>query len=233
METEQLKKLISINSWSVAIQLVILATVVGGVVVLSRELRASRGPGSPSSAPAIAAGGNVEDWNQYIRSYNATTGSHEAAVTVLEFTDFQCPYCKKFSDTEREKLLEKFEGKIRFVMKNYPLEASHAEAKMAAIAAQCGLRGGRYWELERALFENSRDLSEQFVKVLANRLSLGADFATCLSERQTLEEVEQDMRDGQAIGVQGTPTFVVNGRIALGALMPEFVARAIDESKRP
>lgn len=232
MSEELLKKLISINSWSIAVQLVILVTVVGGAAILTREVRGSVGGRGSMPSSATTATTKVENWQQYIRTHNAAAGSPEAMVTVLEFTDFQCPYCKNFSENERGRLLERYDGKIRFVVKNYPLEAAHPEAKMAAIAAQCGHRSGRYWELEQALFASATDLNEQSVSSMGRRLGLGAEFDTCLSERHTLEEVEQDIRDARAVGVRGTPTFVVNGQVVLGALPLEMVDSAIDSGRQ-
>lgn len=226
MNNQQLDKLVSINAWSIAVQLVILGSVVTGYIVLAREFRALSGR-QPVTTQSAMGGGSVEGWERFVRSHDARLGSPQAVVTVLEFTDFQCPYCKRFSEDERDKLLKKYDGKLQFVVKQYPLEAAHPAAKIAAIGALCGASRGRYWDVSRVFYANPTKLNEEYVLSVGKELGMGAEYEACLTEKQTLDQVEQDVQDAQAVGVQGTPTFVVNGRITVGILPTALIDTAI------
>lgn len=153
-------------------------------------------------------------------------GNPDAKVMVAEFSDFQCPFCKQFAATTRRELVAEHGDDLRFVFKHFPIERLHAEAVAAAVAAQCAARLGRFWEAYERFFEDPANLHTDALRAFGEELGLGAGYAECVSEAQTREEVELDIEDGLSIGVQGTPTFVINGRLVVGA-RPSTIREAV------
>jgi protein-disulfide isomerase len=214
---EELKKLVSLSSWYITIQLLTLCVFIGGAALLYLDLQELK---SAASANGGTAGPPrmVDDWDEYIRSHDASQGPDDAKVTLVEFTDFQCPYCKTFTDGTRNELRAKYGDKVRFVLKHVPLEQSHPDAKRAAIAAQCALREGKFWEIHDAFFRNPKDLSEASIIEKGRSLGLGNEFGTCVAREETIAEVAQDVKDASALGVRGTPSFLINGKLQMGMI---------------
>jgi protein-disulfide isomerase len=212
----QIQKLMSVVSTLIALQVVTLATVVGMGWYLQKDLKehlsrvASTG-GQPSTPEA------VEDWAALVRGYNATQGRENAAVVIIEYSDFQCPFCKKYSDETRRQIVAKYGDKVRMVFKHYPLEQIHPQAMTAAIAAQCARREGKFWETHDRFFSQPNALDVESVIAVGKSLGLSDAYAECVINQDTRVEVEQDMRDGTEVGVRGTPTFMVNGQFLIGA----------------
>lgn len=153
-------------------------------------------------------------------------GPADAKVTVVEFSDFQCPACKQ-AHYKMPALFEKYGDKIKFVYRDFPLLGKHEDALPAAIAASCAGDQGKYWEMHDMLFK-APSLKENDFKSFASALKLdGGKFDTCLKDPARDAEVRKDMDDGRAYGVNSTPTFYVNGYLVVGANMPEIV-RLID-----
>jgi protein-disulfide isomerase len=221
---EEVRKLISITSWFIALQVVTFITLLGGGLFLHFDMK--------SATQMLASGGRgqaapkeVKNWREYVRDHDATLGSPAAPVVIVEFTDFQCPYCSKFNESTRTELLAKYGDRIRLVFKHYPLDAIHPDAKQAAVAAQCALREQKFWEIKDVLFGNQKGLSQEFLLKSGESMGLGTAYASCMESKATLAEVEQDMKDGAEVGVQGTPTFLINGHMLAGAAsMPQFEA---------
>lgn len=216
---EEIKKLVSINSWFISLQIITLLAFLGGAAFLYADFQGLK----QNLATSMAAGGRsmpgeVENWETYVRGHNATSGDTDAQIVVVEFTDFQCPFCKAFNENSRDQILSKYGDQVRFVFKHYPLEAIHKEAKQAAVAAQCALREGKFWEIKDIFFNNPDELSREFLLEAGNSLGLGSQYAACVTKQETLAEVDQDMQDGVQAGVQGTPTFLINGKVAMGTV---------------
>jgi protein-disulfide isomerase len=212
----QLQKLISVVSTLIALQVVTLATVVGVSWYSHKDLK-------QELANVASAGGQrrppepVENWRPFIREHNAAQGREEAAVVVVEFSDFQCPYCKKYSDETRRRIAEEYGDRVRMVFKHYPLEQIHPHAMTAAIAAQCAHREGRFWEVHGRLFSQPNALDLDSVIAIGKSAGLSNRYAECVANGETKAEVEQDIRDGMEVGVQGTPTLMINGQFLTGA----------------
>lgn len=212
---EELRKLISLSSWYITLQLLTLVVLIGGAAFLYRdvqELKLASARGSPAAGPPRM----VDNWNQYIRGHDASQGPSSAKVTVVEFTDFQCPYCKTFNDGARNELRARYGDQVHFVLKHLPLEQVHPDAKRAAIAAQCAARDGKFWQIHDVLFGHPKELSEESIIAKAKALGLGDDFENCFSGQQTMAEVEQDVKDAAALGIRGTPSFLINGKLMTG-----------------
>jgi protein-disulfide isomerase len=158
-------------------------------------------------------------------------GPAEAAVTIVEFADYQCPYCKR-AQSVLDRLMQEFKGKLRLVYKDLPAP-SHAGARPAAEAARCAAARGVFWEYHDLLFLASPDFSRDHLIRYAERLALDrAAFAACLDTRQFREQVDVDVREARALGIRETPTFLINGKPLVGALPIEAFREAITEALR-
>lgn len=153
-------------------------------------------------------------------------GPDGAKVTVVEFSDFQCPACKQ-AHFKLSEVLDKYKDKIKFVYRDFPLLGKHPDALPAAIAANCANEQGKYWEMHNSLFTAS-SLKENDFKTFAGKLALDAGkFDACLKNPATEAEVRKDLDDGRTYGVNSTPTFYVNGYLVVGANVQEL-SRLID-----
>lgn len=209
-------------------QLVIALAVAGSGWLIHTDLRDGRPSGdsaaAPSERPSAEAADEqpdqpsaVENWERLVRSHNPARGPEDAPVTIVEFSDFECPYCGRHFQQTYPKIIEEYGDEVRMVFKHLPL-AFHSNAKPAAVAAQCAAREGKFWELHDLLFRNQRSLSENNILELGGQIGLGDEWAQCFKNRETMEQVEQDLDDAQSVGVRGTPTFLVNGKIIPGAV---------------
>ena len=143
-------------------------------------------------------------------------GAADAPVTIVEFSDFQCPYCNNAADTLKQ-LLQTYSSNVKLVFKHLPLP-NHQHAFKAAQAAFCAGEQGKFWEYHDTLFAHSNDLSANSLKHYAADLGLKADeFSACLDSELSRNAVMKDLQEAKEIGVAGTPTFFVNGRILRGA----------------
>jgi len=155
-------------------------------------------------------------------------GSETAFVTVTEYGDFQCPACKMAHEIVTKPLMTKYEGRIRLVFKHFPLQSIHAYALEAAMGAECAADQGKFWEFFDLAYENQASLSKAALRDWAAELKLDtALFDRCVKSRIKKATVLADYSDGEAVGVNSTPTYFVNGvRITTNSL--EAVSAAID-----
>ncbi len=154
-------------------------------------------------------------------------GDPDAPVTIVEFSDYQCPYCKR-SQATLKRIAEKYPGKIRMVFKDFPL-AFHNRAMPAAQAARCAGEQEKFWEFHDKLFSSS-GLTDDDLKGYAEELSLdAAAFDTCFKSNKYASAVSADMSQGKSLGVTGTPAFFVNGRFLSGAQPVDAFSEIIDD----
>jgi len=138
-------------------------------------------------------------------------GNPNASVTMVEFTDFQCPSCGA-TQPVIEEVMKELGDKVRLVVRNFPLD-QHANAEMAAEAAEAARAQGKYWEYIAVLFQNQNALEVPKLKEYAGKVGLDrAAFDRALDTRQYADVVKRDLRDGNSVGVGATPTIFVNGR---------------------
>ncbi|MDO8431909.1 MAG: thioredoxin domain-containing protein [Candidatus Binatus sp.] len=161
-------------------------------------------------------------------SGDPTLGPKNAPVTIVEFTDFQCPFCKSSENTVKQ-LRAKYGDKLQVVHMDYPL-AFHSHAVDAANAARCANEQGKFWEFHDSLFANQGKLSPADLKASAKTLGLkSTEFDECLDKAKFQPAVKRDQLAGEKAGVDGTPAFFINGRSIVGAQpMPQF-EKIIDE----
>jgi protein-disulfide isomerase len=156
-------------------------------------------------------------------------GPEQAPVTIIEFSDFQCPYCRRAQSTLK-RLLHDYEGKIKLVYRDFPLRNIHPQAQKAAEAAQCAAAQGQFWPYHDRLFETSR-LQVQDLKQHAKELGLDEQqFNTCLDSGKYASEVEGDLQDGMNAGVHATPSFFINGQPVSGAVGYDRFKALVDEA---
>ena len=154
-------------------------------------------------------------------------GPTSAPVTIVEFSDFQCPYCSR-AEAAIKQVLEKYQGKVRFVYRDYPL-SFHPFAEKAAEAAQCANEQGKFWEFHDALYADQAKLSVPDMEATASRLGLNADkFKSCVESGKFTAEVTKDVADATKAGVNSTPSFFINGIAVVGAQGPEAFSEVID-----
>ena len=156
-------------------------------------------------------------------------GSEKAPVTIVKFEDFQCPFCKQVQPTFNE-LLSRYDGKVRLVHKDLPLESLHPQARAAAEAARCAYEQGKFWEYHDRLYANSPKASADDLKNYAKEVGVNVDsFDRCLTSGKYRAVVQQNLNEGAKLGLTGTPTFFINGREISGNQPVEAFEAIIDE----
>jgi len=208
--------------------LVVLAFAVG---ILVGYVAWGRGTTVTAAAPAAVAAqqpsGPVVEAPQPTQSpytrYEIPTegypslGPDDAEIVIVEFSDYQCPFCRRFHDETYQQLLDAYPGQIRFVYRNLPLTSIHPSAMPAAIASLCANDQNKYWEFHEKLF-SSETLDEVTYIQYATDLGLDVEtFTACLTSGSHDEFIQQDMNFSLDLGVQSTPTFFVNGLAIVGA----------------
>lgn len=145
-------------------------------------------------------------------------GADDAKIVIVEFSDFQCPYCRRFHEETYQSLLDAYPGQIRFVYRNLPLPPSmHPDAMSAAVASLCANDQNAYWEYHEKLF-SSKTLGEKIYLQYAADLGLNLEaFGACLTSGKHDDFIQKDMDFSSKLGVQSTPTFFVNGLALVGA----------------
>lgn len=141
-------------------------------------------------------------------------GDPEATVAIVEFSDFQCPYCRRYQVQIFPKIKQRYidKGKLRYVFRDFPMDF-HPQARAAAMAAKCAARQGKFPEFKEALFQNQRQLDSGLYPKLAATIGLEtSDYERCLQDAVLQQEIDRDLQYGQSIGVNGTPTFFI-GRV--------------------
>jgi protein-disulfide isomerase len=138
-------------------------------------------------------------------------GSPDAAVTLVEYGDYQCPYCGAAYPIIKQ-VQAKMGESLRFVFRNFPITTAHPDAERAAEAAEAAAGQGKFWEMHDLLYENQNNLGDEDLRAYAGRLGLDLDrFDKELAERMHAERVHDDFMSGVRSGVNGTPTFYING----------------------
>ena len=156
-------------------------------------------------------------------------GPEDAPVTIFEFSDYECPFCRRHNLEVFNKIMEAYEGQIRYVYKDFPLTAIHPNALPAAAAALCAHEQNAFWEFHDHLFSMAMGLSEEAYMQYAEDLNLDMDdFTECVEEGRYEESVQADMDFASSLGVSSTPTFFINGIIVIGAQDFDYFVQVIN-----
>jgi protein-disulfide isomerase len=190
------------------------------------------GPSAQEDTPAPVA----VDTSGIAARPNNTQGDNKATVTVIEYSDFQCPFCKRFHEQVLPLILNDYvkTGKVKFAYKHFAFLGD--ESRWAAQAAECAADQNRFWDMHELLFsrqvgENVGAFTKDNLINLAKEIKLDSKaFETCLNQDKTLERVQADSAEGNKIGVRGTPSFLINGKLLVGAQPFEAFKNAIDEA---
>jgi protein-disulfide isomerase len=174
---------------------------------------------------------NYQPYRLAFDNANAPTlGKPGAPVTLIEFSDFQCPFCNRFAPTLKL-VNEKYGDKVHIVYRQYPIPSLHPFAMKAAEASLCANEQGKFWQLHDLMFNDQSKLAVKDLKSSAAALGLDKKkFDTCLDSGRYAEQVQKDMAEGTRVGVTGTPAVFINGVELKGGAVPfETVAAAIDK----
>jgi protein-disulfide isomerase/rhodanese-related sulfurtransferase len=189
----------------------LVAAVLVGVPAFLLLARAEKLPPTPTAPAAILD-------ERLVRPDSHVYGNPDSPVTVVEFGDFQCPYCRTAEKTARE-IREAYARHVRFVFRQFPIAAIHPYAEKAAEASECAGEQGEFWPAFDKLYEGQADLTEAALKRYARELGLNMPrFNQCLSTGAMKPRVERDIEDARAIGVSRTPTFFIDGKKFEGGL---------------
>lgn len=159
----------------------------------------------------------IPDYAKYIRPHNPTLGEENAPVTIMVFMDFECPYSREEFKILKE-VTQKYEPVVRIVFKYLPLVSIHPDSLPAAEAAACAQEQGKFWQYHDMLF-TKQDLRTEALLANAKELGLNTDmFNLCLATEKYNQEINQDSEDAVEIGLQGTPSYLVNG-VKIGGVL--------------
>ena len=188
-----------------------------------KELRTIRallesviGPARPSRPTT----GSVTNLKGY------SLGSADAPLTMVEFTDLQCPYCRQFALTTFDEIKKNWidTGKLRYISRDFPIDSLHPHAMPAARAARCAGEQGKFWEMRLALVRNANLLSADFIAKTAAALKLDATaFSVCAATTKYDAEIKAELQEGTKLGIEGTPTFVIGRTTPTGIQGPMLV----------
>lgn len=207
--------------------LIVASLLVSGCNTNSGGTPTGGAAGSPPSGGNNAAGPNAADF----MDDDAVMGDSNAPVTIVEFSDYQCPFCKRFRDQTLDQLKAEYidTGKAKFIYRDFPLTSIHQYAQKAAEATECADDQGMFWEYHDIVFANPSALDVTSLKQHAATLGLDAgEFGECLDSGKHAGEVSKDLSDGQRAGARGTPFFLVGNTVLSGAQPIEAFRSAID-----
>ncbi len=155
-------------------------------------------------------------------------GPDNAPLTIVEFSDYQCPACRKNHEVVRE-LKQAYKDRIRWVFKDLPMPG-HKWARGAALAARCAAEQGKFWQYQDLLFSSQEELSPDRLAHLATELGLQMEpFSQCLNAAKFQAQLEKDIEEAKKFGLNTTPTLVINNRLVSGAPPPDRFKQIIDE----
>ena len=155
-------------------------------------------------------------------------GSPKAPVMIVEFSDYQCPYCHSVEPTLKE-LLAKYGDKVSLAYRDFPLSPMHPQAELAAEASRCALEQGKFWEYHDQLFSASNLDKDALIGYARNLKLDDKQFGSCLTSEKYKAEIDKDVQEGRKAGVSGTPGFFINGVELSGSQPKDAFTRAIDE----
>jgi protein-disulfide isomerase len=191
-----------------------------GVVTLPQFSSSFTASGGQDGASAAGA--------EIATSDDPSVGPSNARLTIVEFLDYQCPYCNQASPVVRE-ISAAYGDRVRFIIRDFPVVDIHADAGYAAEAAGCAEAQGKYWQMHDRLFALNGQLKATDLARAAEQSGLDtAGFRNCMTNHDREAEIEADLRDGVAAGVHGTPTFFFNGQKVEGAIPKDQFERLIN-----
>lgn len=216
------------NERFVNILLVITALtlmVVTGVLVNRRVVAGVQG--------GAAQSGQVADWWRYAKAGHRV-GDSAASVTIVVFSDYQCPFCLMMQE-ELQAASAEWGDSVAVIWRHFPLGRLHPQALDAAISAECAAEQGRFAEYHRSLFSSPAAVREMQWVTLARESGVQdtLSFISCRKSREPLSRVEEDLADGRRLGITGTPTLLINGDVHVGVMDVEQLKSAVQRATKP
>lgn len=217
--------------------IILAGVIIAGAIIVTNRNRQNNQGGSPDKQKANTTiqVSPASDQQPKIAQFEITKDNHirgdfNAPITLVEFSDFECPFCERHYPT-LNKILNDYQGKVRLVYKHFPLSSIHPNAQKAAEASECADEQGKFWEYHDKLFENQpTGYSLEKFKKFAKDLGLNpTKFNDCLDSGKYAQKVQTDYQEGVQKGVQGTPATFVNGQLVSGALPYEAFKQIIDQ----
>lgn len=175
----------------------------------------------------------LQPMRQQVAATGPSRGPEDAPVTIIEFGDYQCPFCRKLEPT-LQSVLKQYSRQVRFVFRNFPLTEIHPDALHAAQAAVCAEEQGKFWPMHDAIFAEQAPLSIGTLRALASQAGLDQDkFNACVRSETPNKIIHDDVQAGNDLAVDGTPTLFIDGRYLNGAVSRQTLVSVIqDELKR-
>ncbi len=178
-----------------------------------------------------------DQWKEAMAGAPATKGKTDAKVTMVEFTDYQCPFCSRFFTDTYGQIMKNYvdNGKIQYISRDLPLPF-HPNAHIAAQATRCAGDQKKYWEMHDKLFEKQTDWSEASdakpkFEIYAKEIGINSgNFLKCLTDGKYKQAVDDDAALASRVGASGTPTFIINGKVLVGAQPYSEFERALNEA---
>ncbi|MEK6974611.1 MAG: DsbA family protein [Nanoarchaeota archaeon] len=223
-----------INFLTVLISVTLLLSVITLVYTISLNIKLNSITGSVIGNVDVNSNNNPAKKADSIKvsaDDDPYLGNKNAPVTIIEFSDFQCPYCTRFHEQTFPELKKNYidTGKVKFVYRDFPL-SFHQYAEKASEASECADEQGKFWQYHEKLFDNQDNIGTSSLKQYAKDIGLDASkFNECLDSGKMKDEVSNDLKDGASYGAQGTPAFFINGELIDGAQPFEAFEAIIQE----
>ena len=204
--------------------------------IVSVALEASRAETEAMIAAALGGSGGTETARlgddpsaRYTLSPEGPAlGAENAPITIVAFEDFQCGYCKRFSDETLPQILAAYPDQVRFIHRDFPILGQ--ASLNAAHAAQCANAQGRFWDFHERFYGNQQSLTPENFTAYATETEMDvAAFTTCYEAEEFQSAIFTDLAEGQTLGITGTPTFFINGRVVIGAQPFAVFASVIEQ----
>lgn len=234
----------SVLLWSVLVAVAFVLGLVTGYIIWEQPLQA-RASAAEQKVAALektavadatgAAGPNQAEVPEQVKRYdvpiagNSILGSDTAPITIIEFSDYECPFCQRWHQEVFPKIQEAYGDKVRLVYRDFPLYGVHPNAETAAEAANCAGEQERYYDFHNLLLSGEKAFGSDTYNAYAQNLKLNlADFKKCMEEHRYQAEVKADYDYASQLGVRSTPTFFINGLAVVGAQPFEVFQQVID-----
>jgi len=203
-------KLIIIFVTIFVVILLALGFYIGKVIVLLKKGQIS---------PQQLFGNSIQlDRSDLATEDDPSRGPRDAKVVVVEFADFGCPACQEVQPVVKQVLAD-YGDKILFIWRDFPMTGDTQTSLLAAVAGECANKQGGFWAMQEKIFANPADITELSLKTYAIQIGINSvQFGSCLQADENIKEIEEDVREGYAAGVESTPTFFINGVKVPGAI---------------